>query len=110
MPVLIETEFHDLPANCPQSLEGKLLFAVPKSESVIDKGEYWADAGTQRGDYSKQRSTCLRVQISSSDESLDSILHLLRTFPSHLSSYRQQIFPHSLAKVVLVWVSLDEIQ
>jgi len=39
MPSFIEGELHDQKANCPQSLEGRLLFAVPKSESIrVNKG------------------------------------------------------------------------
>jgi hypothetical protein len=43
MPCFIEFEFDEhaeLPANCPQSLEGRLLFAVPKSESPSEVGGY----------------------------------------------------------------------
>jgi len=34
MPSFIAGERQDVPANCPESLEGRLLFAVPKSEST----------------------------------------------------------------------------
>jgi hypothetical protein len=36
MPSFIEEELVEVNANCPESLEGRLLFAVPKSESTFD--------------------------------------------------------------------------
>jgi hypothetical protein len=34
MPSFIAEELVEVNANCPESLEGRLLFAVPKSEST----------------------------------------------------------------------------
>ncbi len=50
MPYLEEGELHEKFANNPRSLEGRLLFAVPKSESISKNSEIFADMRTLRGE------------------------------------------------------------
>lgn len=40
MPSFIADELEGVTANCPESLEGRLLFAVPKSESTFETRLY----------------------------------------------------------------------
>jgi hypothetical protein len=81
MPSFVEQDLHEDLANDPQSLEGRLLFAVPKSESFFHGEKIALTDNSQREDYYKLLSTCLKAQIYSSDAKTDSILRWSRIFP-----------------------------
>ena len=49
MPSFIAEELVGVTANCPESLEGRLLFAVPKSESTFDTRVHPRLTETYRG-------------------------------------------------------------
>ena len=74
MPSFVEQELHENFADNPQSLEGRLLFAVPKSESFFHSEKIALTDNLQRGGYYKLLSICLKVQIYNSDAKIDSIL------------------------------------
>jgi hypothetical protein len=42
MPFFDEDEIHESFADNAESLEGRLLFAVPKSESTLGMGWHWS--------------------------------------------------------------------
>ena len=76
MPLLGREDNHELFTDNPESLEGRLLFAVPKSESSIPFHQVHRMELTgqlQRGAYYNQHSISLKVQIFNSAAKTDSI-------------------------------------